>query len=123
MGLIARESWSTLFHVYNIFAGQVWIFIPLWVLVGPYVFFRSAAASMQTRTRIDQALRPPSHAGRDVGGQRVHGKDLRQVVHGPDAAGIVIDAGVMDHDIERSQLIHLVRNGLGFRDTGKIAHN
>lgn len=40
MGLMAGESWSTLLHAYNIFAGQVWIFIPLWVLIGPYVFFR-----------------------------------------------------------------------------------
>ncbi len=40
MGLIAGEPWSRLFHAYNIHAGQVWIFIPLWVLIGPYVFFR-----------------------------------------------------------------------------------
>ena len=37
---IAGESWDKLFHAYNVFAGQVWIFIPLWVLIGPYVFFR-----------------------------------------------------------------------------------
>ena len=37
---IAGESWDKLLHAYNVFAGQVWIFIPLWVLVGPYVFFR-----------------------------------------------------------------------------------
>jgi len=37
---IEGGSWSTLFHAYNVFAGQVWIFIPLWVLIGPYVFFR-----------------------------------------------------------------------------------
>jgi hypothetical protein len=37
---IVGDSWSKLFHAYNIYAGQVWIFIPLWVLVGPYVFFR-----------------------------------------------------------------------------------
>ncbi len=41
MGLIAGDSWSKLFHTYNVFAGQVWIFIPLWVLAGPYVFFRN----------------------------------------------------------------------------------
>ncbi len=40
MGLFAGDSWTTLLHAYNISAGQVWIFIPLWVLVGPYVFFR-----------------------------------------------------------------------------------
>lgn len=37
---IEGDSWSTLFHAYNVFAGQIWILIPLWVLVGPYVFFR-----------------------------------------------------------------------------------
>lgn len=39
IGLTAGYSWSDLFHAYNVFAGQVWIFVPLWVLVGPYVFF------------------------------------------------------------------------------------
>lgn len=38
--LISGDSWSTLFHAYNALAGQVWVFIPLWVLIGPYVFFR-----------------------------------------------------------------------------------
>lgn len=38
--LIEGASWSELLYAYNVFAGQVWIFIPLWVLVGPYVFFR-----------------------------------------------------------------------------------
>ncbi len=44
MGLAAGDSWSELFHAYNIFAGQVWILIPLWVLVGPYLFFRYVQA-------------------------------------------------------------------------------
>ncbi len=41
MGLMAGDSWSKLLHAYDIFSGQIWIFIPLWVLAGPYVFFRS----------------------------------------------------------------------------------
>ncbi len=48
MGLIAGASWSKLFHAYNVFAGQVWIFIPLWVLVGPYVFFRHVRPENKT---------------------------------------------------------------------------
>ncbi|HSA77320.1 MAG TPA: hypothetical protein VLG72_00475, partial [Nitrospirota bacterium] len=40
MGLAQGESWSELVYAYNVFAGQVWILIPLWVLVGPYLFFR-----------------------------------------------------------------------------------
>jgi hypothetical protein len=38
--LIVGDPWSKLFPAYNLFAGQVWLFIPLWVLLGPYVFFR-----------------------------------------------------------------------------------
>ena len=41
---ITGDSWSTLFDAYNVFAGQFWIFIPLWVLIGPYVFFRFVQA-------------------------------------------------------------------------------
>ncbi len=37
---IEGASWNTLFHAYNVFVGQVWMFVPLWVLIGPYVFFR-----------------------------------------------------------------------------------
>ena len=40
MGLFEGASWSKLFYAYNVFEGQVWIFIPLWALIGPYVFFR-----------------------------------------------------------------------------------
>lgn len=38
--LIMGESWSKLLDAYNVLEGQVWIFIPLWVLVAPYAFFR-----------------------------------------------------------------------------------
>ena len=37
---ISGNSWSELFHAYNILEGQVWILIPVWVLTGPYFFFR-----------------------------------------------------------------------------------
>jgi len=37
---VTGDSWGKLLDAYNVFAGQAWIFIPLWVLVGPYVFFR-----------------------------------------------------------------------------------
>jgi len=37
---VSGASWSELFSAYNVFAGQVWIFIPLWVLAGPYMFYR-----------------------------------------------------------------------------------
>jgi hypothetical protein len=38
--LISGEPWSKLFYAYNVLEGQVWLFIPLWVLVGPYLFCR-----------------------------------------------------------------------------------
>ncbi|MFH0730776.1 MAG: hypothetical protein V2B19_31095 [Pseudomonadota bacterium] len=42
--LIVGEPWNKLFHAYNVLDGQVWLFIPLWVLVGPYLFFRNVQA-------------------------------------------------------------------------------
>ena len=39
---VTGEPWSKIFEAYNVFAGQVWLFIPLWVLVGPYVSYRYA---------------------------------------------------------------------------------
>lgn len=51
---IAGESWDTLLQAYNVAAGQVWVFIPLWVLVGPYVVFRYLQPKQQ---------RPPDGSG------------------------------------------------------------
>ncbi len=48
MGLLVGDSWRKLFHAYNVFAGQVWIFIPLWLLIGPYVFFRYVQPELPT---------------------------------------------------------------------------
>ncbi len=39
MGLSRGASWEELMYVYDITQGQVWLLIPLWVLVGP-AFFR-----------------------------------------------------------------------------------
>lgn len=41
---IAGNPWSTVLHDYNILAGRVWVLIPLWTLIGPYVFFRLGKA-------------------------------------------------------------------------------
>lgn len=37
---IAGDPWCVVLHDYNILAGGVWILIPLWVLVGPCLFFQ-----------------------------------------------------------------------------------
>jgi len=33
-------SWSTLLTEYNLLAGRLWILVPLWVAVAPYLFYR-----------------------------------------------------------------------------------
>jgi len=38
--LSAESSWAAILADYNILAGRIWILIPFWTLVGPYVFFR-----------------------------------------------------------------------------------
>jgi hypothetical protein len=35
---VAGHSWSRLLHDYNVLAGRVWVFIPIWLAVAPYVF-------------------------------------------------------------------------------------
>ena len=42
--LVAGHPWNKLLHDYNLFDGQLWILIPLWVFVGPYVFYRFVQA-------------------------------------------------------------------------------
>lgn len=37
---VAGHSWSRLLHDYNIFAGRVWILVPIWVCLAPYVFYQ-----------------------------------------------------------------------------------
>ena len=35
---VAKHSWEKLFHDYNLFAGRVWVLIPIWITVAPYLF-------------------------------------------------------------------------------------
>lgn len=37
---VSRLSWSHIFAEYNVFAGRLWILVPVWVAVAPYFFFR-----------------------------------------------------------------------------------
>ncbi|WP_207492617.1 hypothetical protein [Aridibaculum aurantiacum] len=34
------NSWDSLLMEYNLLAGRLWILIPLWVAIAPYLFFR-----------------------------------------------------------------------------------
>ncbi len=38
--LVVGNSWDRVLDDYNVLAGRVWVLVPLWVLVGPYAFFR-----------------------------------------------------------------------------------
>ncbi len=36
---VAGRSWERLLHDYNLFAGRIWILIPVWIAVAPYLFY------------------------------------------------------------------------------------
>ncbi|MBD3180354.1 MAG: hypothetical protein GF417_12690 [Candidatus Latescibacteria bacterium] len=37
---IMGNPWNRLLHDYNITAGRVWLFIPAWTALAPYIFYR-----------------------------------------------------------------------------------
>ncbi|RPH38005.1 hypothetical protein EHM92_01210 [bacterium] len=37
---VGGRSWAELVEEYNLLVGRVWIFIPVWVAIGPYIFYR-----------------------------------------------------------------------------------
>ena len=37
---IFKNSWEKIFNDYNIFKGRVWILIPIWVGIAPYLFYK-----------------------------------------------------------------------------------
>jgi hypothetical protein len=39
-GLLRGNSWKQLFHAYNFTEGQIWILIPIWVAIAPYIMFK-----------------------------------------------------------------------------------
>jgi hypothetical protein len=40
MGRFTGHSWSSLFEDYNILKGKLWLLIPVWVTIAPYIFYR-----------------------------------------------------------------------------------
>ena len=38
--LVSRLSWSEMLAEYNLLAGRLWLLVPLWVALAPYLFFR-----------------------------------------------------------------------------------
>ncbi len=37
---IFRNSWKKILHDYNILEGRVWILVPIWVGIAPYLFYK-----------------------------------------------------------------------------------
>jgi len=37
---IVGHSWRHLLHDYNLLAGRLWVLVPVWTAVAPYVFYR-----------------------------------------------------------------------------------
>ena len=38
-GRYRGNSWETLLHDYNLLKGRLWVLIPIWVLIAPYIFY------------------------------------------------------------------------------------
>jgi hypothetical protein len=41
-GLFRGNSWSKLLNDYNISKGRIWILIPIWTAIAPYIFYKIA---------------------------------------------------------------------------------
>lgn len=39
-GRYRGNSWETLLHDYNLVKGRLWVFIPIWVAIAPYLFYK-----------------------------------------------------------------------------------
>ncbi len=37
---VMGNTWSRLFHDYNLLAGRVWVLVLIFITIGPYLFFR-----------------------------------------------------------------------------------
>lgn len=37
---VSRLSWQQMLAEYNLAAGRLWVLVPIWVAISPYVFFR-----------------------------------------------------------------------------------
>jgi hypothetical protein len=40
LGLNTGHSWSELLSEYDITKGKLWVLIPLWVVIAPYIFYK-----------------------------------------------------------------------------------
>lgn len=42
-GIIRGNSWTQLVHAYNFTEGQIWILVPIWLAIAPYIIFKITA--------------------------------------------------------------------------------
>ncbi len=42
-------SWQEIMQSYNISDGNLWVLVPVWVFIGPYLFFRIQARTQASR--------------------------------------------------------------------------
>lgn len=40
LGRFGGHSWEYLFEEYNLLKGKIWILVPIWVAISPYIFYR-----------------------------------------------------------------------------------
>lgn len=40
LGRLRGNKWSSLLYDYNIFEGRIWVLIPIWVTLAPYLFYK-----------------------------------------------------------------------------------
>jgi hypothetical protein len=38
-GRYRGNSWNTLLQDYNLFKGRLWVLVPIWILIAPYIFY------------------------------------------------------------------------------------
>ena len=44
-GRYRGQSWEQMLGEYNVFKGKLWVLVPLWVAVAPYLFYRLSVVS------------------------------------------------------------------------------
>ena len=47
--VLGGKPWPESFEDYDVLAGRIWILVPLWKFVGPYVFFRAFERRRRSR--------------------------------------------------------------------------
>jgi hypothetical protein len=47
--VLGGKTWPQVFEDYDVLAGRIWLLVPLFTLVGPYVFLRATAGTRRGR--------------------------------------------------------------------------